>query len=304
MNDLVFRNSNGVPMTNSLLVAETFGKRHEHVVRDIEETIEKIQLVDCQHTPNLGNRDAMFLEQKSEVAIPNGGTRKVKQYTMNRDGFTLLAMGYTGKKAMEFKLRYIDAFNAMERTIQQGTALSQQFMETQMQMMGQMINLCSTLMQRMDRMESALQPQLKPKKRVEANTIEPVLDIDASNKEYPWIGVLTTYRKLRLQYPEYLSVVQVAEDLRRRGIGIRKTSLFCFLRENGLISGKDSTYHRPSAECVKKGWMVCTSGRSVSEYPKRRYHTPYLSPEFVDMLERKLAAHSVKALELWKEVAK
>lgn len=304
MNDLVFRNSNGVPMTNSLLVAETFGKRHEHVVRDIEETIEKIQLVDCQHTPNLGNRDAMFLEQKSEVAIPNGGTRKVKQYTMNRDGFTLLAMGYTGKKAMEFKLRYIDAFNAMERTIQQGTALSQQFMETQMQMMGQMINLCSTLMQRMDRMESALQPQLKPKKRVEANTIEPVLDIDASNKEYPWIGVLTTYRKLRLQYPEYLSVVQVAEDLRRRGIGIRKTSLFCFLRENGLISGKDSTYHRPSAECVKKGWMVCTSGRSVAEYPKRRYHTPYLSPEFVDMLERKLAAHSVKALELWKEVAK
>lgn len=293
MNELVFRNSNGMPMTNSLLVAETFGKQHKNVLRDIES-------LECSESFQVLNFEQMFKIRE----LPNGGQTKDRYYNISKDGFTFLAMGYTGKKAAEFKEKYIAAFNAMERTIQQGTALSQQFMETQMQMMGQMMNLCNTLMQRMDRMEFGQQPQLKPKKRVEANTIEPVLDIDASNKEYPWIGVLTTYRKLRLQYPKYLSVVQVAEELRRRGIGIRKTSLFCFLRENGLISGKDSTYHRPSAECVKKGWMVCTSGRSVAEYPKRRYHTPYLSPEFVDMLERKLAAHSVKALELWKEVAK
>lgn len=293
MNDLVFRNSNGVPMTTSMLVAETFKKPHFQVLRDID----NLECSDCF-------RESNFVFSFKIREISNGGHKEERYCSLTKDGFAFLAMGYTGKKAAEFKEKYIAAFNAMERTIQQGTALSQQFMETQMQMMGQMMNLCNTLMQRMDRMESALQPQLKPKKRVEANTTEPVLDIDASNKEYPWIGVLTTYRKLRIQYPKYLSVVQVAEELRRRGIGIRKTSLFCFLRENGLISGKDSTYHRPSAECVKKGWMVCTSGRSVAEYPKRRYHTPYLSPEFVDMLERKLAAHSVKALELWKEVAK
>lgn len=293
MNELVFRNANGVPMTNSLLVAETFKKPHFQVLRDID----NLECSDCFREYNF-----VFSFRIRELA--NGGHKEERYYNITRDGFTFLAMGYTGKKAAEFKEKYIAAFNAMERTIQQGTALSQQFMETQMQMMGQMMNLCNTLMQRMDRMESAQQPQPKLKKRVEANTTEPVLDIDDSNKEYPWIGVLTTYRKLRLQYPKYLSVVQVAEELRRRGIGVRKTSLFCFLRENGLISGKDSTYHRPSAECVKKGWMVCTSGRRVAEYPKRRYHTPYLSPEFVDMLERKLAAHSVKALELWKEVAK
>ena len=293
MNELVFRGENGTPMTTSLLIAEAFGKVHKNVLRDIDNLECSEEFTALNFEPCMKIRE-----------LANGVKKQDRYYNITRDGFTFLAMGYTGKKAAEFKEKYIAAFNAMEQQLKQVTALSQQFMETQMQMMGQMMNLCNTLMQRMDRMESAQQPQLKPKKRVEANTIEPVLDIDASNNEYPWIGVLTTYRKLRLQYPKYLSVVQVAEELRRRGIGIRKTSLFCFLRENGLISGKDSTYHRPSAECVKKGWMVCTSGHSVAEYPKRRYHTPYLSPEFVDMLERKLAAHSVKALELWKEVAK
>lgn len=293
MNELVFRGENGTPMTTSLLIAEAFGKVHKNVLRDIDNLECSEEFTALNFEPCMKIRE-----------LANGVKKQDRYYNITRDGFTFLAMGYTGKKAAEFKEKYIAAFNAMEQQLKQVTALSQQFMETQMQMMGQMMNLCNTLMQRMDRMESAQQPQLKPKKRVEANTTEPVLDIDASNKEYPWIGVLTTYRKLRLQYPKYLSVVQVAEELRRRGIGIRKTSLFCFLRENGLISGKDSTYHRPSAECVKKGWMVCTSGRSVAEYPKLRYHTPYLSPEFVDMLERKLAAHSVKALELWKEVAK
>jgi Rha family phage regulatory protein len=290
MNELVFRDSNGVPMTNSLLVAETFGKAHRSVLRDIDN-------LECSENFQVHNFVQMFKIRE----LPNGGQTKDRYYNISKDGFTFLAMGYTGKKAAEFKEKYIAAFNAMERTIQQGAALSQQFMEMQMQMMSQMMNLCNTLMQRIDRIEPSQQPQSRPKKRVEANTTEPVLDLATSNKEYPWLGVVTTYRKLRLQYPKFLSVVQTAEELRRRGIGIRKTSLFCFLRESGLISGKDSTYHRPSVECVDKGWMVYMAGRSVERYPKRRYHTPYLSPEFVDILERKLASHSVKALELWKE---
>ena len=44
--------------------------------------------------------------------------KEYKQYFMNRDGFTLLAMGYTGKKALDFKLKYIEAFNQMEKQLQ------------------------------------------------------------------------------------------------------------------------------------------------------------------------------------------
>lgn len=291
MNELVFRNANGVPMTNSLLVAETFGKQHKNVLRDIDNLECSESFTALNFEPSLKIRE-----------IANGGHKEERFYYIGKDGFTFLAMGYTGKKAAEFKEKYIAAFNAMEHTIQQGTMLSQQFMETQMQMMSQMMNLCHTMMQRIERLESAPQPQAKAK-RTETKTTEPVLDLDTSNKDFPWAGVITNYRKLRILHPKHLSIVQTAEALRIRGIGIRKTSLFRFLRENGLISGKDSTYHRPSAECVEKGWMVCISGRRVAEYPNRRYHTPYLSPEFVDILERQLATRSVKALELWKEVA-
>ena len=50
-------------------------------------------------------------------------------YEMTKDGFTLLAMGFTGKKAIEFKLNYINAFNTMIEIIQnQGISLQQQFL--------------------------------------------------------------------------------------------------------------------------------------------------------------------------------
>lgn len=308
MNELVFRDSNGVAMTTSLLVAETFGKRHEHVVRDIEETIGKIQLVDCQYTPNLGNRNPMFLEQTNEVAMPNGGTRKVKQYTMNRDGFTLLAMGYTGKKAMEFKLRYIDAFNAMERIIQQGISLESRFvqaiqpiLQSQAQISNQVMQLCNTMMQYMGGVASP-QPQPMVQPQPQQSSIinpeeEPTID-----DFYPWEGVVNGYARLRRLYPNHITVIQAAEQLRSHGIGIRQKSLYRFLREEGYISGEDRTYHRPSRVCVEKGWMVCTQSGRMDGYPKRRYHTPHLSPEFVEMLKARLAEYIQRQLEFGKEV--
>ena len=42
-----------------------------------------------------------------------------QMYTMNRDGFSLLAMGFTGEKALEWKLKYIQAFNKMEKLLLQ-----------------------------------------------------------------------------------------------------------------------------------------------------------------------------------------
>lgn len=96
MNELVFVNNNKV-VTSSLKVAEFFGKKHQHVIRDIEKLIER-------GVSNFG--------PSSYISPKNG--QEYKCYEMDRDGFTLLAMGFTGKKALEFKLQYIAAFNAME----------------------------------------------------------------------------------------------------------------------------------------------------------------------------------------------
>lgn len=103
MNDLVVMKDKQA-VTTSLQVAESFGKRHDHVMRDIEE------LVAQSRSPKLGNE--MFATGTYE----NRG-KQYPMYYMNRDGFTLLAMGFNGKKALNFKLKYIEAFNSMENQI-------------------------------------------------------------------------------------------------------------------------------------------------------------------------------------------
>ena len=97
-------NKEEVTVVTSLDVAETFGKEHYHVIEDIREIASKIS------TPEFSG---LFYE--TEYKALNG--KKNPMYYMNRDGFTLLVMGYTGEKAMQFKLAYIKQFNAMEKAL-------------------------------------------------------------------------------------------------------------------------------------------------------------------------------------------
>ena len=92
-------------VTTSKAVADHFGKRHDHVLRDIKELIAELPV---EHLPNFG-------ETVIERENPSGGAPiKSPAYEITRDGFALLCMGFTGKKALAFKLAYIDAFNRME----------------------------------------------------------------------------------------------------------------------------------------------------------------------------------------------
>jgi Rha family phage regulatory protein len=93
----------GIPTTTSNQVAQHFGKRHERVL-DAARTLIAELPADAQHNFVL-----------SEYTDCTG--RSLPAYRLTRDGFTLLAMGFTGKKALAFKLAYIDAFNAMERQL-------------------------------------------------------------------------------------------------------------------------------------------------------------------------------------------
>lgn len=112
MGGVIFTNDlttiqNGQAVTSSKRLAENFGKRHDNVIRDIE-AIRKDVL----------NFEEMFFESTE----PDSYSRPQKVYLMNRDGFTLLAMGFTGSEAMQWKIKYIQAFNEMEKKI---TALPQ-----------------------------------------------------------------------------------------------------------------------------------------------------------------------------------
>jgi Rha family phage regulatory protein len=94
---------NGKPIVSSRYVSSVFHKRHDHVLRDIENI--KIDL------PKIGEPNWSFNFQES--AYKDRG-KKYPEYIMTRDGFTLLAMGFTGKKALQFKIAYIERFNQME----------------------------------------------------------------------------------------------------------------------------------------------------------------------------------------------
>ena len=107
MQGLVFKGHNDQALTNSLVVAEKFGKNHRDVLESIRELVRG-----CAEN----SADPMFAES-TYTNEQNG--QEYPMFLMNRDGFTLLAMGFTGKKAFKFKLDYIAAFNAMEQQLKE-----------------------------------------------------------------------------------------------------------------------------------------------------------------------------------------
>ncbi|MBO5225840.1 MAG: Rha family transcriptional regulator [Parabacteroides sp.] len=109
MTNLVFNGENGQALTNSLLVAEKFGKEHRNVLSSIRELIKGC----AENSAVL----SMFVESQ----FINGQNKEQPMFVMTRDGFTLLAMGFTGKKALQFKLDFINAFNTMEKQLRQSS---------------------------------------------------------------------------------------------------------------------------------------------------------------------------------------
>ncbi|WP_085523883.1 Rha family transcriptional regulator [Tuberibacillus sp. Marseille-P3662] len=108
MNDLVFIKNEEV-VTDSPTVAESFGKNHRDVLRDIRN-------LECSN------------EFSQRNFAPSNYESRGKQYPMfyiTQDGFSFLAMGYTGKKAAEFKEKYINEFRRMEKQLNQPQPLSE-----------------------------------------------------------------------------------------------------------------------------------------------------------------------------------
>ena len=89
---------------SSLDVSRSFGKRHDNVLRAIGGLLE--------------NEETQKMFKKSNY-VDSQNKQKYPMYLMNRDGFSLLVMGFTGKKALDWKLKYINAFNQMEKIIRE-----------------------------------------------------------------------------------------------------------------------------------------------------------------------------------------
>lgn len=185
MTEIVYRGESNQPLTNSKLVAEVFGKEHKHV----REAIKKLLTTAENSTVH-----QMF----SESTYLNEQNKEQPMFIMNQDGFTLLAMGFNGKKAMEFKLKYIEAFNAMKRQIEQSNPSVPQ-------------NYLEALKSLVKAEEEKQQLALENKKQQEQIVTISKTNIELGNKITEMLPKVSYYDKI-LQSNATMTVTQIAQD--------------------------------------------------------------------------------------------
>lgn len=113
INAQAFKIIEGRPVTSSRIVAEYFGKRHNDVLRGIRDLIEK-------------NTDLSksFIAREEQIETSNGASRSNPVFLMDQKGFCILAMGFTGAKALEFKCAFYDEFERMKHELEAPTTIT------------------------------------------------------------------------------------------------------------------------------------------------------------------------------------
>lgn len=183
MSDLVFKGENNQVLTNSLLVAKEFGKVHAKVMRDIE---------------NLNCSEEFRLANFGNSSFKNEQGKEFPMFTMTKDGFSFLVMGYTGKKAATFKEAYIKAFNQMENAIRSLVKPMSQLEVLQMtinQMVEQEKRLSSV-----EKLALEQKERLDKMEQEQADNAKALLEVELSDNKVPEVTMRNKIRKLVNQY--------------------------------------------------------------------------------------------------------
>lgn len=203
MNDIILSMQNGEPVVSSRQIAENFDKNHRDVLRAVDNLKEDVR-----------NFAQMFFESTE----PDSYGREQRAYLMNRDGFALLAMGFTGKAALEWKLKYIAAFNEMEKK------LSEQPQLTRSQLLATALIAAHEELEEKDKQIETMKP-----KALFADAVS------ASKKS--------------------ILVGEMAKLLSQNGINIGQNRLLDWLRRNGYLikDPKRSDYNLPTQRSMEMG---------------------------------------------------
>lgn len=192
-------------VTTSVAVAETFGKSHKHVLESID---------------NLTVENPAVKTMFAEGTYTNSRGRDYRMMYMNRDGFTMLAMGFTGKKALGFKLDYINAFNTLEAQAKQLTQDSYMIQD----------------------------PVERATKWIEEEQQRQALATE--NKALKPMAEIGT--KL-LQSDDLISVNSLAKLLSSNGLTIGRNRLFTYLRNSGYLINRGEDRNLPTQKAIDLG---------------------------------------------------
>lgn len=201
MSDIVLSMQSGEPVASSRQIADNFEKRHDHVMRDIDAMKKDV--------PNFGE---MFFE----TTAPDSYGREQRAYLMNRDGFTLLAMGFTGKAALEWKLKYIAVFNEMEKKL-------------------------------------ADQPQLTRSQLLATALIAAHEELEEKDKQIAELTPKGVFADAVSASSQSILVGEMAKPLSQNGIQMGQNRLFSWLRENGYLikDRKRTDYNMPTQKSME-----------------------------------------------------
>lgn len=203
MTDIILSTQNGEPVVSSRQIAENFGKEHKNVLQTID---------------NMTAENSALLQMFHLSEYTTSQNKKLPMYLMNRDGFSLLVMGFTGKAALEWKLKYIQAFNEMEKKLAQRPQLSRS------ELMAQALIAAHDELEHKDRQIAELTP-----KGIFADAVS------ASKKS--------------------ILVGELAKLLCQNGVQIGQNRLFVWMREHGFLirDPKRSDYNMPTQRAVEHG---------------------------------------------------
>lgn len=223
-------------VTDSRSVAEHFGKQHQHVIRDIKNLVNKAEEKDVS---KIGR---MFYE----TTVPDSYGRQQKAYLMNRDGFSLLVMGFTGAKALEWKLKYIEAFNVMERKLKEVTYDSYMISD----------------------------PVERAKKWIEEETERQKLR--AENK------VMLPKAEFYDTVANTESLFSMADVAKTLDMGIGRNKLFAFLRDKGILD----KYNHPYQKYVDAGYLRLIENHCKAGDNDVVYKCTYVKQKGIDYIRK------------------
>lgn len=213
-NNTVLQATENIPMSienneivvSSRQIAENFGKLHKHVLESIREIL-------------VAENSATKFFHKTTHEYRG---QQFPEYLMNRDGFSLLVMGFTGKEALEWKLKYINAFNKMEHQLVSQNGLIMPNFNNPAEAARAWANEYEAKQKALAKVE-----EMKPKVLF-AEAVE-------SSKTSILVG-------------------ELAKIIKQNGVDIGEKRFFAWLRDNGyLISRKSSDWNMPTQRSMKLG---------------------------------------------------
>lgn len=224
----VYKTEKGTPVTDSLKVADVFGKQHKNVLQQIRNILGSAE--------NSAHQKWFY---ESTFLDAQGKTRPL--FVMNRDGFSLLAMGLTGAKAMQFKVGFIEQFNQMEKIVHQ---VSQR--PAIPQTLSEALRLAADQAERIELQQKQIEEQ-KPRVLF-SQAVE-------TSKESVLIG-------------------ELAKIICQNGVQTGEKRLFQWLRDNHYLCAHGERYNQPTQKAIELGlFEIRKTTINVGDHSKVRSTT-------------------------------